>query len=462
MNQKLKFLFVAFIFMTMLIPMISGAFNVDVSNNNTLSSIAVPNIIEDEKINMQFSSQFDDYYNQNFALRSLFISLYHKVSISLFNETSNDQVILGEENMLYFKETLDDYQRTKTLTNKEVLRLNEVFRLLNSSLSNTDTTLHFLIAPNKSTIYPEYMPERYTVLDSDENLEKVQSMITSIPLIDVKSVLLDYKEVYSELLYHKKDSHWNNLGAYVAYVQIMKAIGEDYLSFDLFDLTSTNNWKGDLSAMLFPAFKHNDIQYDLQLPETFTFTRPIRQLDDVQIESVNPLGSNSLMMYRDSFANALIPYLSQSFNQSSYYRNFPYDFSFLNNSDPDHLVLEIAERNIAWLLQATPVVESFPFRHTIRSDKRINLNHVFTSTKQSNQTFINAYFIDQEEAEAITAVKLANNELEIDVFPIYQDSDYQDNDIMVGFSGYVNHAFDISEFDVYVLMDDTWYFVSGE
>lgn len=462
MNQRFKFLFVGFIFMTMLAPLISDVFNIDAGNKNTISNEAIPNIVENERLNMKFPSQFDDYYSQNFPLRSLLISYYHKLSISLFNETSNDKVILGKENMLYFNETLDDYQRLKTLTNEEVMRLNEVFRVLNNSLSNTNTTLHLLIAPNKSTIYPEYMPDDYSVSESESTLEKVQSMITSIPIIDVTSVLLEYKEVYSEHLYHKKDSHWNNLGAYVAYMQTMKELNEEYLRFDLFDVTTTNNWQGDLATMLFPALKHNDLQYDLKLPETFTFTRPIRQLDDVQIETINTQGNNSLVMYRDSFANALIPYLSQSFNQSGYYRNFPYDLEIIRDNNPDHLVLEIAQRNIAWLLQATPIVEIFPSKRTMRTDKKISLMYEYTTTNQSNQTFVNAYFIDQETAATITAVKLVNNELEIDVFPIYQDSDYQDNKITVGFSGYVNHTFDVGEHDVYVLIDNTWYFVSNQ
>jgi len=457
MNKRLKMLFVVLIFLSMLLPMIGEFLNIDFSSKNSLTSISPPEIVIDNKFNTKFPVQFDDYYSQSFPFRSLFVSAYHKLSLSIFDETGNDKVIAGKNGMLYFDETLQDYQRSDVLMSKDIERLNEIFRIMSEYSLIYDTELFLMIAPNKASIYPEFMPTKFTVFNEKSNLEMIENAIDSVSMIDVKSVIINAKDVYNEQLYHDLDSHWNNLGAYLAYVEMSKQMDKEYLEMDLFDITIENNHKGDLTTMLYPAIDVYDEQYNLNLPETFTFTRPIRQLDDLQIESINSEGSESLIMFRDSFANALIPYLSQSYQNVFYARNFPYDFTSLIENPAPNLVIEIAERNIPWLLQATPILKSVVNQRTTIANNQISLNVTLTTSKQSNQTFINASFDNQKTASNITAIKLVNDDVELDAFPIYQDDDYQDNTIIYGFSAYVDLSVDVDSLDVLVLMDDTWY-----
>ena len=53
-----------------------------------------------------------------------------------------------------------------------------------------------------------------------------------------------------------------------------------------------------------------------------------------------------LLMFRDSFAIELIPYLSESFSRSVYVWANKVDFSMVDEEKPDLVILEMAERHL--------------------------------------------------------------------------------------------------------------------
>lgn len=459
MNKKSKLIYIWIISILLVLPMVSSLFNMDSPNYNRSSISALPKLILSNEFDLRFTEKFDQYYTQNFNLRSLFVSLYHQTSIILFKETGNNQVLLGDNSMLFFKETLNDFQRTSTLSVHDIERLNEVFRIIQLYTSSKAIESYFFVAPNKATIYPEYFPDNYQVFENKSNLEMLLESSLQLPFINVKNALLDHKDIYQEVIYHKKDSHWNQLGAYIAYQEILSEMGLTPLSFDESKLEKEVSWHGDLSVMLYPAFRDLDIQYNLGIEETFIFTRPIRQFDDMQIESRNEHMSNSIVMFRDSFANALIPLISNSFESAHYFRNFPYDFRLLESINPDYLLLEIAERNIPWLLQTTPILLSQPQDQSVFTSKSKSIPVTVHSKKMSDMIFINGLFDTTTIANEITAVKLLYQGIEYDAFPIYQDDNFQDRVIYPGFSAYLDASINVSDLSILVRIHNEWFII---
>lgn len=457
MNRNTKRLYILFVSVLLVSPMVASLFGLDSPNYNRSSISNPPKLISSNQIDLRFTEKFDQYYTQNFNLRSFFVSLYHRLSMLIFNETGNDQVLLGDQSMLYFKETLNDYQRVSSLTKYDIQRLVEFFRIISVHSSSKGIDAYFVVAPNKATIYPEYMPKHYHVFDQKSNLYLLQESSHDLPFIDVLNELLEHKDYFQDLIYHKKDSHWNQLGAYVAYQRILLDMGLTPLPLDKNKIQKETSWHGDLSVMLYPAFKDLDTQYQLGIEDTFIFTRPIRQFDDLQIESKNVQMSNSIVMFRDSFANALVPLISNSFESAYYYRNFPYDFRLLDTINPDYLLMEIAERNIPWLLQATPILEIQSQPRKTSFTKQVSFDVMFNQSTQSDMNFVNVLFETKEVTRKITAVKLVNETSEYDVFPFYQDDDFQDNTLSHGFSGYFDVSLNIDDVQILVLIDHEWH-----
>ena len=66
------------------------------------------------------------------------------------------------------------------------------------------------------------------------------------------------------ILYHKRDSHWNNKGAALAAGQILDGIGKEHLSYTDRPYTVRKDFQGDLDQMLRPALAdlEEEIYYD--------------------------------------------------------------------------------------------------------------------------------------------------------------------------------------------------------
>ena len=74
-----------------------------------------------------------------------------------------------------------------------------------------------MIAPNKNTVYPDYMPEGYTMASYrryDQFMELLQS--AGITAIDLRGAMAAaVQEVPERNLYYKYDTHWNNHAGYL-------------------------------------------------------------------------------------------------------------------------------------------------------------------------------------------------------------------------------------------------------
>ncbi len=79
------------------------------------------------------------------------------------------------------------------------------------------------IAPNKESLYPEYLPERIRERAGTPILAVMAARMQGSPLsdhfINLQEPLSQAKS--KELLYYQTDSHWNSRGAYVAYRAIL-------------------------------------------------------------------------------------------------------------------------------------------------------------------------------------------------------------------------------------------------
>jgi hypothetical protein len=152
----------------------------------------------------------------------------------------------------------------------------------------------------------------------------------------------------------------------------------------------------------------------------------------------------------------LIPYISESFAQVNYDRTFPYDFNRIEGLQSDTLVIEIAERNLNWVLQATPILIAEGEKQTIVASSAVSLKITMEQQKKSDVFYLNARFDDQKSAEKIIAVKLISEGIAYDAFPIYQDGDVEDDIIEYGFSIYTINQLDLESLEIYGFMENEW------
>ena len=207
----------------------------------------------------------------------------------------------------------------------------------------------FTIAPNKSSLYPEHMPARYLQSDSPGNYEKLK------PLLEEYGVhyadLFTFLSEQDEILYLKTDSHWTNRGAALAHDFLMETLGLPHTAFAEAEYTTAETHRGDLYEMLYPKGTAREAQQAYET--TFSYVREPRSAEDILIQTTNPDAPNGrLLLCRDSFGNALHPFLAEDFREATITRQMPYPLTQVQAGDT--VIVEIVERNLGNLLEYPP------------------------------------------------------------------------------------------------------------
>lgn len=338
----LFFCLCAFFSLGMLIPGASSA----------VEGAEMPALITDGRISDGFGGDFETWFSKRFAFRGTVVDLFSSLKETVFG-TGNDQVIVGEDGFLFFNDTLDCFLRQNPLTDAELAQIGEALDNLNTYAAEHGARLLFVCAPNKNTIYPEYMPARYRTVTSNamSDMDRLYAYLeaeTEVDYLDLRPVLTAAKEEH--LLYHKRDSHWNGYGAHVAYEAIMAHLSLPTPDFSALPRTDITTHEGDLDRLLYPGTVRYDdntvFDYDGQYIYTSAFSTEM----DMTITTRSAGKAGTLLCFRDSFASSMIGDFAVSFSSAQLERAIPYRLDLLNTVKADVVIVEIVERNLRSLI----------------------------------------------------------------------------------------------------------------
>lgn len=302
-----------------------------------------------------WSTDFDKYFSANFGFRKNFININNRIKYTIFNQSGEKNVILGNDGWLFYESALHDYIGTEVLSDEDISIIAESIKKMQDAVESQGKKFVFTIAPNKMEIYGGDMPYFYLEDGADGNYEKLMKELErlSVNYVDMKKILSENKEIDGNRIYHRLDSHWNNLGASLAYMSIMKKAGLSYTDYTTIRYEARLDFDGDLYEMLFPDGKEKDIQYYFDVEDNYEFTSRFMGVDDLVITTHNENGKGSVLFFRDSFGNALFEFFARDFMDAEISRAIPYDITDID--DVDLVVVEIVERNIENILLHPPV-----------------------------------------------------------------------------------------------------------
>lgn len=316
-----------------------------------------PELIEKGKANPSFLKEAGDYFEQKMAFRNVLISANTRISSDLFGVSANDQVIVGKNGWLYYADSLDDYQGINLLSRRALYNIAANLRMMQEETERQGGSFVFTVAPNKNSLYPQNMPYYSRMKYSDEkNIENLTPYLKAegVHYADLFSVF----EAQDRILYHKTDSHWNNEGAAMAYDEILKVLKKKHRSGRDITFRERTDFTGDLEEMLHPLHPKKETELYCDKEFTYTYTNEVESTFDPLIQTENSRGSGALLMYRDSFGNALVPFMAQAFETAEFSRAEPYYLSGdCGEMKADTVIVERAERFLKNLAQNPAVVK---------------------------------------------------------------------------------------------------------
>lgn len=305
--------------------------------------------------NTDVLGQVTDYIADHFALRQQMVTANAALQTTLLHTSPAEDVIYGKNGWLYYAATLDDYQNHATLTGDEAAQIARTVADMQAYCEAQGATFLFTIAPNKNSLYPENMPARYLQSDSPGNYELVA------PYLEEYGVnyadLFTFLSGQDETLYLRTDSHWTNRGAALAHDFLVGTLGLPHTAFGDADYTTENTHRGDLYEMLYPkgTAREAQQQYDVD----FSYVTPPRTAEDILIQTTSENAPNGrLILCRDSFGNALHPFLAADFREAVITRQMPYPLGQVQAGDT--VIVEIVERNLANILKYPPELGNLP------------------------------------------------------------------------------------------------------
>lgn len=349
----MKKAFLTIVFAMLLVPLVCMPFTTTERTSSNENNIL---------LNENILSNLGTCFESNFAFRNELITAHNFLTTNIFGESGTEQVILGKDGYLFYEGTLDDYEGTNELSDVELENIAHNLFLTQMYIQSTGQKFIFTIAPNKNTLYGDLMPEQYEETRNAHNMERLAPYLQKYGVNYVN--LLELFQEQDEIFYAKQDSHWTAKGALLAANALLSNAGKAQLNF--------TNWSpkipfsGDIFNMLYPAL-YGDEEQELAVGVndggklkggSWQFTNGATEVDnEVSATSSNSEeASGSLYMFRDSFANQLIPYLSTSYATATYTKMIPYDVIAAVNSHANTVFVERAERHLSYLTKTAPIM----------------------------------------------------------------------------------------------------------
>ena len=118
----------------------------------------------DEKANFNemYPQQLGDYFSTHYAFRPEIISADATIQSGLFGVSNLESVVVGKDGWLFYSSTLDNYLGRNLLSDRAINNIVHNLEITQRYLESEGKTFVFTVAPNKNTLYPEYMPYYYS------------------------------------------------------------------------------------------------------------------------------------------------------------------------------------------------------------------------------------------------------------------------------------------------------------
>lgn len=348
-----KRVFVVVLIVLLLVPLACmPLFSVDaLSEKRELAE--APQLMKDGHINVGFLSDAGDYFLDHFAFRSLLVDVDATIKQKAFLTSATENVVVGTNDWLYYAGTLNDYQRKNSMTDHAILNATRNLALVQEYVTQQGKSFVLAIAPNKNALYAQNMPYYELAGEGESNASRLMESLAQngIHYVDLHKAFAEQDDV----LYFERDSHWTDMGALVAYGEILRALGKEPLAVEDGELV-VNKHYGDVDGMLHPQTAAPELQPHATAVDAFRFEGEATSVEDSYIitSALAPTTQAGLMMYRDSFGNNLLQPFATTYRQAVFTKLVPYDMSPRMLAFAQDVVVERTERHLAFFSTDPP------------------------------------------------------------------------------------------------------------
>jgi len=304
------------------------------------------------------------------GIRNYFCSEICKFSFNTKNVIigKNDYLFLGNN----YARVIDKCRGTFFYQMDEINTWTEKLKKIQQWYERKGIKFVIVIAPNKHTVYKEYLPEWInTDVKTITDDIVMDAASKKINLLDLRPIL---KEKSDQILYMKSDTHWNHLGASIGYIETFQFIDQLYhtnYALPVFELKYRARKSGDLAKFLkirelLPVDYEIGYEYVFEKPSyvchgnisRFNWILDICKVKENLVLGSNPqyiinkdpLNKDNLLFLADSFSVANSKLYNKTFNTiwKAHYQNLHgHELrEFVLKHKPDIVIYQVVERKL--------------------------------------------------------------------------------------------------------------------
>lgn len=311
-------------------------------------------------------------------------SFFNYVAIKLFEiSLPMEKTILGKDGFLFtgnrYENNILKQQNLYFVKEEEIQNYISSFKKLQEFYESKGIKFLIIVAPAKSSIYPERLPSWIIQPKKTFNDILINKMKENgIKIFSLKQYLLESKLKYkNDLFYFRADDHWNRLGALLAYyksIDILNSIYNQNYKKVYTDFKKIDNLKrrGSFKLLkiegMFPLSYDHDYEYtfnknNVKIGKINSNTKNLSKSYKVQknprlftnssykyMINENALNSQKLLYLCDSYSEAGSQLYNETFN-TIFKLHYKYLYGqqlqeFVNKNKPDIVIYQIVERNL--------------------------------------------------------------------------------------------------------------------
>lgn len=286
-----------------------------------------------------FPHQFDQYVNDHFPFRSSMLDFSFGLSLRQ-HQSPIPEVLIGQNDFLFSgKEERQLFEGSLEFSEDCMAAVVDKLAQRQEQLSREGIRLYVAIAPTAYEVYPEWVPpyvQRTEETATDRFCRMMAEKAPKSPFLYLKECMLQHKE--DGRLYFKNDNHWNPLGGEYAAMEILRMMRGDFPqlpdqivpSFTLKPFVSTSGNLGNMLAIS-PSFEYfaQDTDYHICFADSARYA--FSEVLEKRYEPIkgfaypweyehrfvtNCTGQPKIVVIRDSYAGAVIPFLAPWFRES--------------------------------------------------------------------------------------------------------------------------------------------------
>ncbi len=270
-------------------------------------------------------------FERRFAFRPRLVRWQAALRYRLLGVSPLPTVLAGRDGWWYYADdgALEDAGNTPPFSAAELDHWRTTLQRTADWLAARGIAYVFVVAPGKPAIYPEYLPAALHRRAGPSRADQLVAMLrarTTVPVVDLAPALLAART--HARIYHRTDSHWNDLGAAIAYREILTAVraqapdvpaaapaeafrvdSREVPGLDLAEMTGLTDLIVERDLTLVPRAPRRArvIEPANPLPQ-FADGRLVTAIDDATLPRA--------VIYRDSFGSALVPFLAEHFSRA--------------------------------------------------------------------------------------------------------------------------------------------------